>query len=189
LRKIGNRVMKIAPKKEPRTVPTPSRDSVPLYRYSVPPPGRKERPPRFAGGCAPTACRAAPPFLSAKKEGSFTTFIQQDDKRGVIMLCYQEEKSPILALPPAPAPYHCYTWNLFLPRITHRPSFLYPVSTPFISRASHPSARGPNRVVVNDTQLTIATAHRVWYDGKQPQPERLVDESGPPDHLRPTCKG
>jgi hypothetical protein len=36
---------------------------------------------------------------------------------------------------------------------------------------------------------TIATAHRVWYDGKQPQPERLVDESGLPDHLRPTCKG
>jgi hypothetical protein len=41
--------------------------------------------------------------------------------------------------------------------------------TPFISRASHPSARGPNRVVANDTQLTIATPHRVWYDGKQPQ--------------------
>jgi hypothetical protein len=36
---------------------------------------------------------------------------------------------------------------------------------------------------------TIATAHRVWYDGKQPQPERLVDESGLPDHLRPTWKG
>jgi hypothetical protein len=61
--------------------------------------------------------------------------------------------------------------NLFLPRITHRPVLLYPVSTPFISRASHPSARGPNRVVANDTQLTIATAHRVWYDGKQPRPE------------------
>jgi hypothetical protein len=80
-------------------------------RPPCPPFGRELDPP--GGASPPPATRLPPPFLSAKKEGSFTTFIQQDDKRSVIMLCYQEE-SPILALPPAPAPYHCYTWNLFL---------------------------------------------------------------------------
>jgi hypothetical protein len=169
LRKIGNRVMKIAPKKEPRTVPTPPRDSVPLYRYSVPPPicnmffhkdfsgifsrlpffylssttdgvvdncgaytcagcvnnsppegGRKERPPRFAGGCAPPPVGRLPPFLSAKKV-PLPTFIQQDDKRGVILLCLSG----------------------FFPssRITHRPLFgmHYPLHiTCFASKPSWP---------------------------------------------------
>jgi hypothetical protein len=64
----------------------------------------------------------------------------------------------------------CCAYQVSFP---HRVSLtgLYSVCiTPFISRASHPSARGPNRVVANDTQLTIATPHRVWYDGKQPRP-------------------
>jgi hypothetical protein len=91
------------------------------------------------------------------------------DKQGVILLCYQGISF-----------YHV--------SLTGQ-RFYSACITPFISRASHPALRGPNRVVANDTQLTIATAHRVWYDGKQPQPERLVDESGLPDHLRPTCKG
>jgi hypothetical protein len=46
----------------------------------------RTRPPR---GASPPRYAAPPLFVNQGKEGSFTTFIQQDDKRDVILLCYQ----------------------------------------------------------------------------------------------------
>jgi hypothetical protein len=79
-----------------------------------------------------TSSLSIPPLLSFERLIT-TTFIQQDGKRGVILLCLSASSS----------------------RLTHRPSFLYPVSTPFILRASHPSARGHNHVVANNAMLAV----------------------------------
>jgi hypothetical protein len=120
-------------------------------RPPCPPFGRELDPP---GGASPPPLRGSPPSCQPRKKvplpPSFSRMTNRVSSccaiKGISYCGTTSSHRALSLLYVKSFPHHVSLG---------RPALLHPVSTPFISRASHPNVLGPNRVVANDATSAV----------------------------------